>query len=40
MTRLRSVPVAQATGHAAQLFAAIKSAIGMVPNAYVGIGSN
>ena len=40
MSRLHSVPVAEATGHAAQLFAAIKSAVGMVPNAYVGIGSN
>jgi uncharacterized peroxidase-related enzyme len=40
MNRLNSVPVAEATGHAAQLFAAIKSSVGMVPNAYVGIGSN
>ena len=40
MNRLHSAPVAEATGHAAQLFAAIKGAIGMVPNAYVGIGSN
>ncbi len=40
MTRLHSAPVSEATGPAAQLFAAIKSAVGMVPNAYVGIGSN
>lgn len=40
MNRLHSIPVAEATGHAAQLFAAIKNAVGMVPNAYVGIGSN
>jgi uncharacterized peroxidase-related enzyme len=40
MTRLHFAPVAEATGHAAQLFAAIKGAVGMVPNAYVGIGSN
>jgi uncharacterized peroxidase-related enzyme len=40
MNRLHFVPAAEATGHAAQLFAAIKSAVGMVPNAYVGIGSN
>ena len=40
MNRLQFTPVAEATGHAAQLFAAIKSAVGMVPNAYVGIGSN
>jgi uncharacterized peroxidase-related enzyme len=40
MSRLHSVPIAEATGHAAQLFAAIKSAVGMVPNAYVDIGSN
>jgi len=40
MTRLHSTPVSEATGPAAQLFAAIKGAVGMVPNAYVGIGSN
>ena len=40
MNRLNFVPVVESTGHAAQLFAAIKSAVGMVPNAYVGIGSN
>jgi uncharacterized peroxidase-related enzyme len=40
MSRLFTQPVSEATGHAAQLFTAIKGAIGMVPNAYVGIGSN
>lgn len=40
MNRLHFVPHTEATGHAAQLFAAIKSAVGMVPNAYVGIASN
>ncbi|BDU23082.1 carboxymuconolactone decarboxylase family protein [Dyella sp. GSA-30] len=40
MNNLHFVPVAESTGHAAQIFAAIKAAVGMVPNAYVGIGSN
>jgi uncharacterized peroxidase-related enzyme len=40
MNRLHSAPVSDATGHAAQLFAAIKAAAGMVPQAYVDIGSN
>lgn len=40
MNHLHFVPAAETTGHAAQLFAAIKAAVGMVPNAYVGIGSN
>lgn len=40
MTRLFNLPVAEATGHAAQLFTAIKGAVGMVPNAYAAIGSN
>ncbi len=40
MNNLHFVPVTESTGHAAQLFAAIKGAVGMVPNAYVGIGSN
>lgn len=39
MPRLTTPPVTEATGQAAQLFAAIKSAVGMVPNAYAGIGS-
>lgn len=40
MNRLHFVPANAAEGHAAQLYSAIKSSIGMVPNAYVGIGSN
>lgn len=40
MTRLASHPVSDATGAAAQLFAAIKGAVGKVPNAYRDIGSN
>lgn len=40
MSRLHATPVAQATGRAAELFTAIKGSIGMVPNAYVTIGSN
>ncbi|MES2068741.1 MAG: carboxymuconolactone decarboxylase family protein [Pseudomonadota bacterium] len=40
MTRLHNSPVAAATGAAAQLFGAIKSAIGMVPNGYVTLGNN
>jgi uncharacterized peroxidase-related enzyme len=40
MTRLHTAPIADATGHAAQLFAAVKAAVGMVPQAYVDIGSN
>jgi uncharacterized peroxidase-related enzyme len=40
MNRLYHLPASQAEGHAAALYAAIKSAIGMVPNTYVGIGSN
>lgn len=40
MTRLASHPVSDATGAAAQLFTAIKGAVGMVPNAYRDIGSN
>lgn len=40
MSRLYTQAVSEATGHAAQLFTAIKGAIGKVPNAYVGIGSN
>ncbi|NYE62966.1 AhpD family alkylhydroperoxidase [Duganella sp. 1224] len=40
MSRLFTQPVSAATGHAAQLFTAIKGAIGKVPNAYVGIGTN
>lgn len=40
MSRLFNLPVAESTGHAAQLYSAIKAAIGVVPNAYVDIGSN
>ena len=40
MTRLFNQPVSEATGHAAQLFGAIKSAVGMVPNAYSSLGNN
>jgi len=40
MTRLYNQPIAESTGHAAQLYAGIKAAIGVVPNAYVNIGSN
>jgi uncharacterized peroxidase-related enzyme len=40
MSRLYNQPATEAEGHTAQLYAAIKGAIGMVPNTYVGIGSN
>ncbi len=40
MNRLFNQPATEATGHAAQLFGAIKGAIGIVPNAYAAIGSN
>ncbi len=40
MSRLFNQPVAESTGHAAQLYTAIKAAVGVVPNAYVNIGSN
>jgi AhpD family alkylhydroperoxidase len=40
MTRLYSHSVSEASGQAAQIFAGIKSAVGMVPNAYASIGSN
>jgi uncharacterized peroxidase-related enzyme len=40
MSRLHTVKPGEATGHAAQLFTAIKGAIGMVPNAYATVGSN
>ncbi|MDW3687653.1 carboxymuconolactone decarboxylase family protein [Cupriavidus sp. CV2] len=40
MSRLHTLNVADATGQAAQLFAAIKGAVGKVPNAYAVIGSN
>ncbi|MCP3023084.1 carboxymuconolactone decarboxylase family protein [Cupriavidus basilensis] len=40
MSRLHTISPAEATGQAAQLFAAIKGAVGKVPNAYAVIGSN
>ncbi|MBQ5962029.1 carboxymuconolactone decarboxylase family protein [Massilia sp. ZL223] len=40
MSRLHTVKPDQSTGRAAELFAAIKSSIGVVPNAYATIGSN
>jgi uncharacterized peroxidase-related enzyme len=40
MSRLHTIAPAEATGPAAKLFAAIKGAIGMVPNAYATIGAN
>ncbi|MEM5383610.1 carboxymuconolactone decarboxylase family protein [Paraburkholderia phymatum] len=40
MGRLNSQSVSEATGQAADLFAGIKRAVGMVPNAYVDIGTN
>jgi uncharacterized peroxidase-related enzyme len=40
MSRLHSEPVSAATGHTAQLFAAIKGAVGKVPNLYADLGSN
>lgn len=40
MNRLFNQPIAESTGHTAQLYAGIKAAIGVVPNAYANIGSN
>ncbi|MEX3932283.1 carboxymuconolactone decarboxylase family protein [Paraburkholderia phymatum] len=40
MGRLNSQTISEATGQAADLFAGIKRAVGMVPNAYVDIGTN
>jgi len=40
MSRLFTLDIADATGDAAALFAGIKQAFGMVPNAYATIGSN
>ena len=39
-TRLYTQAASEATGQAAQLFTAIKGAIGKVPNAYLTVGSN
>ncbi|AOB32262.1 alkylhydroperoxidase [Bordetella sp. H567] len=40
MPRLHTIALSEATGRAAELFAAVKGAIGKVPNSYVGIGGN
>ena len=40
MPRLHTQDISTATGQAAQLFTAIKSAVGKVPNAYADIGVN
>lgn len=40
MNRLHTQPASETTGAAADIYTAIKGSIGMVPNAYVGIGSN
>lgn len=40
MSRLHTINATEATGQTAQLFGAIKSAVGKVPNAYLVIGSN
>jgi uncharacterized peroxidase-related enzyme len=40
MNRLHTINVSEATGETAVLFAAITKAVGMIPNAYVAIGSN
>jgi AhpD family alkylhydroperoxidase len=40
MDRLFTQPASDATGAAAQLFTAIKGAIGKVPNAYLALGNN
>jgi uncharacterized peroxidase-related enzyme len=40
MARLHTIALSEATGRAAELFSAVKGAIGKVPNSYVGIGGN
>lgn len=40
MNRLHTIDVNDATGELAELFAAIKNAIGKVPNAFATLGSN
>ena len=40
MPRLHTQDIASVSGQAAQLFGAIKGAIGKVPNAYLDVGSN
>ncbi|GJG95482.1 carboxymuconolactone decarboxylase family protein [Cupriavidus pauculus] len=39
-TRLHTIAVHEATGQTAELFGAIRKAVGKVPNAYATIGSN
>lgn len=40
MSRLQTIAVNEATGQTAELFGAIKKAVGKVPNAYATIGTN
>ncbi|WP_233837163.1 carboxymuconolactone decarboxylase family protein [Paraburkholderia sp. ZP32-5] len=40
MPRLYTITASEATGRAAELFNAVKQAVGKVPNSYVGIGAN
>jgi uncharacterized peroxidase-related enzyme len=40
MPRLHTIAASEATGRAAELFAAVKQAVGKVPNSYIGIGGN
>jgi uncharacterized peroxidase-related enzyme len=40
MARLHTIALSEATGRAAELFGAVKSAVGKVPNSYIGIGGN
>jgi hypothetical protein len=40
MSRLHTIALSEATGRAAELFSAVKSTVGKVPNSYIGIGGN
>lgn len=40
MSRLHTLNVAEASGETAELFSAVKRALGKVPNAYATVGSN
>jgi uncharacterized peroxidase-related enzyme len=40
MPRLYTVAASEATGRAAELFSAVRQAIGKIPNSYIGIGGN
>jgi uncharacterized peroxidase-related enzyme len=40
MARLHTIALSEATGRAAELFSAVKSTVGKVPNSYIGIGGN